>query len=265
MNTSISEKKELSRKRGLSGSTLKIMAVISMLIDHIAAVLILMGIYYKFIPYAENTAIAHSSNLNTIYLLMRAIGRISFPIFCFLLVEGYIHTSNKKKYALRLFIFALISEIPFNLAFGNKMFIPASRLNNVFFTLFLGICVMYIIEFIKSKEINKVVTAIGIIATIVVFGVIAKFIKCDFNYYGILCISLFYIFRENRILQILSGIIVFLYQAPGSFGIVYLSLLAIYFYNGERGLNTKYFFYVFYPAHLLILYFIRLYLATMGV
>ncbi|MEW9096059.1 MAG: TraX family protein [Clostridiaceae bacterium] len=264
MNTSITEKRELSRKRGLSGSTLKIMAVISMLIDHIAAVLILVGIYYKFIPYAENTAMYYSSNLKTIYRLMRAVGRISFPIFCFLLVEGYIHTSNKKKYALRLFIFALISEIPFNLAFGNKIFIPASRLNNVFFTLFLGVCVMYIIEFINNKKINKVATAIAIIATIVVFGVIAKFIRCDFNYYGILCIALFYIFRENRLLQILSGIIVFSYLAIGSFGIIYLSLLAIYFYNGQRGLKIKYFFYIFYPSHLLILYFIRVYLATMG-
>nr|WP_281417214.1 TraX family protein [Clostridium mobile] len=253
---------------------MKIIAVISMLVDHIAAVLILVGIYYKFIPYAENTAMYYSSNLKTIYQLMRAVGRISFPIFCFLLVEGYVHTSNKKKYALRLFIFALISEIPFNLAFGNKIFIPASRLNNVFFTLLLGVCVMYIIEFINSKEINikfinnkkinKVIAAIAIIATIVVFGAIAKFIKCDFNYYGILCISLFYIFRENRLLQILSGIIVFSYLAMGSFGIVYLSLLAIYFYNGQRGLKIKYFFYVFYPAHLLILYFIRVYLATIG-
>ena len=265
VNMSTTEKTELSRKRGLSGSTLKIMAVISMVIDHIAAVLILMGIYYKFIPNAENTAMYSSPNLKTIYTLMRAIGRISFPIFCFLLVEGYVHTSNKKKYALRLFIFALISEIPFNLAFGNKIFIPASRLNNVFFTLFLGICVMYSIEFIKSKKINKVGTAIAIIATIVVFGVIAKFIKCDFNYHGILCIALFYIFRENRILQILSGIVVFLYEVPASFGIVYLSLLPIYFYNGKRGLKSKYFFYIFYPAHLLILYFIRVYLASIGI
>lgn len=141
MNMSVTEKRELSSKRGVSGSTLKIMAVISMLIDHIGGVLILMGIYYKLIPHPENIGIGCIPNLNTIYLIMRAIGRIAFPIFCFLLVEGYVHTSNKKKYALRLFIFALISEIPFNLAFGNKVFIPASRLNNVFFTLFLGICV----------------------------------------------------------------------------------------------------------------------------
>jgi hypothetical protein len=124
---------------------------------------------------------------------------------------------------------------------------------------------MYLIEFIKSKKINKVGTAIAIIATIVVFGVIAKFIKCDFNYHGILCIALFYIFRENRILQILSGIVVFLYEVLASFGIVYLSLLPIYFYNGKRGLKSKYFFYIFYPAHLLILYFIRVYLASIGI
>lgn len=257
MDTSIIEKTEISSKRGLSGSTLKIMAIILMFIDHLAAMLILMGIYSKKIPYAGDM-----NTLNGIYLMMRAVGRICFPIFCFLLVEGYVHTSNKKKYAFRLFIFALVSEIPFNLAFGNKMFIPVSRLNNVFFTLFLGVCVMYIIEVINSKKMNKVVNIFCIIATIVLFGIMAKFIKCDFTYYGILCIALFYIFREKRLLQILSGAIVFLYEVPSSLGIVYLSLLAIYFYNGERGLKIKYFFYLFYPAHLLILYFVRLYLTT---
>ncbi|WP_125151925.1 TraX family protein [Clostridium rectalis] len=265
MNASISENKELSTKRGFTGSTLKITALISMLIDHIAATLILMGVYYKFIPVAANSAMANNANLNMIYMLMRAIGRISFPIFCFLLVQGYIHTSNKKKYALRLFIFALISEVPFNLAYGNKAFLPASRLNNVFFTLFLGICVMYLIELINSRKLNKAISIFSIIVVIVAFGAIAKFIKCDFTYYGILCISLFYIFRENRKLQILSGIIVFLYEVPASLGIVYISFILIYFYNGERGLKIKYFFYIFYPAHLLILYFIRTYLATIGV
>lgn len=265
MNTSITERTELSEKKGIAGSTLKIIAVISMMIDHIAAVLILMGIYYKLIPYARTAVINYGVNLNVIYLIMRAVGRISFPIICFLLVEGYIHTSNKKKYALRLFTFALISEIPFNLAFANKIFLPASRLNNVFFTLFLGICTMYIIELIENKKINKVVTVLAIIATIVVFGAIAKLIKCDFKYYGILCIALFYIFREKRILQILSGVIVFLYEVPASFGIVYLSLITIYFYNGERGLRTKCFFYIFYPLHLLILYFVRVYLASRGI
>ncbi|WP_027624848.1 TraX family protein [Clostridium lundense] len=262
---SVTEKRELAGKRGMSGSTLKIMAVISMLIDHIGGVLILMGIYYKLIPYHGNMNMDYSSKLYIVFMMMRAIGRIAFPIFCFLLVEGYVHTSNKKKYALRIFIFALISEIPFNLAFGNKVFIPVSRLNNVFFTLFLGICVMYLIEFIQNKKMNKVATVLAIVGTIVVFGAIAKFIKCDFKYFGILCIALFYIFREKRILQILSGVIVFLYEVPASFGIVYLSLIPIYFYNGKRGLDIKYFFYIFYPAHLLILYFIRVYLATKGI
>src|SRR3712207_2561951 len=138
MESSLNEKTQVVKKRGFSGSTLKIIAVICMLIDHIAAILILMGIFYKVIP-CKNI----NPNISGIYFFMRAIGRVCFPIFCFLLVEGYVHTSDKKKYALRMFIFALISEIPFNLAFANKAILPASRLNNVFFTLFLGIVLMY--------------------------------------------------------------------------------------------------------------------------
>ena len=113
---------------GLSGSTLKLIAIVTMFIDHLGVV-------------AFETQI---SNYMVPYYIMRLIGRLAFPIFCFLLVEGFFHTRDVKKYALRLLVFAFISEIPFDLAFNRQMFYW--RHQNVFFTLFIGLLVIALLE-----------------------------------------------------------------------------------------------------------------------
>ena len=104
------------KQQGISGYWLKLIAVISMLIDHTSAVIL------EQIPGLEAPA-----------FFMRIIGRAAFPIYCFLLVEGFYHTRSRAKYAGRLFLFALISEVPFDLAFSRRMWDFSS--NNVFFTL----------------------------------------------------------------------------------------------------------------------------------
>ena len=133
---------ETKEKRGFFGSDLKIIAIVAMFIDHLAAAF-LQNVYLHMLPsdiYASTEAstawfAAHPgvAAFEILILLLRGIGRFGFPIFAFLLVEGFIHTSNVKKYALRLGIFALISEIPFNLAFANVFFYE--KYQNVFFTL----------------------------------------------------------------------------------------------------------------------------------
>lgn len=131
--------------RGLSGSTLKIIAIITMLLDHIGASLVqpilastasAAGVTDWSMP---SLAAAYPGAAIPYYAL-RYIGRISFPIFCFLLVEGFLHTKNLHKYCLRLAIFALVSEIPFDLAFHQTPFYQASQ--NVFFTLLIGLLVI---------------------------------------------------------------------------------------------------------------------------
>ena len=114
-------------QKGLSGSTLKLIAIITMLIDHIGAAVIARLLI----------AGQGSEMLYKIYYAMRAVGRVAFPIFCFLLVEGFFYTGSRKKYALRLFGFALLSEIPFDLAFSGK--ILEFGYQNVFFTLLIGL------------------------------------------------------------------------------------------------------------------------------
>ena len=125
---------ELSGKEhGLSGSTLKYIAIITMLIDHFGAAFFI--VFTSF--YAGTASFAQADIL---YQVMRGIGRTAFPIFCFVLVEGLYHTHDVKRYLLRLFVFALVSEVPFDLAFSDQILEFGAQ--NVFFTLLIGMLML---------------------------------------------------------------------------------------------------------------------------
>ena len=150
--------------KGITGSTLKIIAIITMFIDHVGAALFEQYQYAVLEPMgAEYCKAAISSKIpwlwadwmgdpvavQNIDMILRAIGRIAFPIFCFLLVEGFLHTRNVKKYLTRLFIFALVSDVPFDLAFFAEI---GLNHQNVFFTLFLGVMALACIDYLKHKD-----------------------------------------------------------------------------------------------------------------
>lgn len=133
----------------MSGSTLKIIALVSMLIDHMAAVLLpypMMehGVYYLGFSLEYAATVLGEGPAGWLYILYqimrRLLGRLAFPIYCFLLVEGFERTHSRAKYALRLFLFTIISEVPFDLAFNGRIFY--THYQNVFFTLFLGVLMM---------------------------------------------------------------------------------------------------------------------------
>ena len=125
--------------KGISGSTLKIIALVSMLIDHIAASLLTIQLQLHY-----------TEPLYQAFIVMRYfIGRLAFPIYCFLLVEGFERTKNRRKYAERLFLFALISEVPFDLAF-NRCVLSLGH-QNVFFTLFAGLLAIWGIEEMEKQ------------------------------------------------------------------------------------------------------------------
>ena len=126
--------------RGLSGSTLKLLAIITMFIDHVGA-----AVLARMIIMGNNTELLYK-----VYLTMRTIGRIAFPIFCFLLIEGFEHTRDRKKYALRLLAFAAISEIPFDLAFNSKVL--EFGYQNVFFTLFIGLVTIMAMHEVEKQQ-----------------------------------------------------------------------------------------------------------------
>lgn len=178
--------------------------------------------------------------------IFRLIGRISFPIFCFLIVEGFYHTRNELSYFMRLFVFALISEIPFDLAFHNTIFYW--QYQNVFFTLALGLLSIFCLEEMNLKKYYF----IFLIAT---WGA-ALFCHCDYGLGGVLLISLFYLTKNTPWLRfILTALILYLFFGIYElFGLI--ALIPIAFYNGKRGPSAQMIFYYIYPLHLFILWMI---------
>ena len=245
-----------SKKPGLTGSHLKWIAIITMLIDHIGYALLEVGL----LPQISSAVLAGNSfdflpaDYHFWYnfdLVLRFIGRLAFPIFCFLLVEGFLHTTSIKKYALRLGLFALISEVPFDLAVYNSFFDLSSQ--NVFFTLFIGLIVLWCMQYFEETLPVHMVPLRYLAA--ITGMLIAHFLQTDYSAFGVLLIVLLYELRTNRKWQCIAGAILMLFKSyTGP-----LAFLFIFFYNGERGRQLpKYFFYAFYPVHLLMLYFVRM-------
>ncbi len=223
MNPSVN----ISRYQRLDGTVLKLIACLSMFIDHLGAVCFsgMMG--------------------------FRIIGRLAFPIYCFLLVEGAVHTRNMKKYILRMGIFALISEVPFDLAFYHRLVYTGHQ--NVFFTLGLGLLAIWFLEHpIEQLDIPDVLYKLLVI---IAAGLIAEFFNTDYGFTGIAVICIFYYLRGQP--QLKYPIAVILLAAMGGVEVyAVLALIPILLYNGQRGRQTKatqYGFYIFYPAHLLLI------------
>ncbi len=206
--------------------TLKMIAIITMVIDHVGL------IFFPTVP------------------VFRAIGRIAFPIFCFLIVEGFYHTRSHLNYLIRLSIFAVLSEIPFDLAFQNTLFDWSHQ--NVFFTLALGLLAIFCLE---EMNTNKKF-AIPLLLT----WAAAILIRCDYGLGGVLLICIFYITRETPgVRLILCALVLYIFfNAFELYGLI--AMLPITLYNGKRGPSTKMIFYWFYPLHLLVLYGLATYL-----
>ncbi len=166
------------KTKGISGSTVKIIAIVTMLIDHIGAVIVerYMGVTgmtaaFETIDNPIEWGEIFGAKVYIVYfgyLLLRIIGRMGFPLFIFLLVEGFKYTHSKLQYAIRLAIFALISEIPFNLAITNEIFAPGYQ--SVFVTLLLGFLFMWWDEYIHTKNIKKNLGIAGILISSVGFS-----------------------------------------------------------------------------------------------
>ncbi len=205
---------------------------------------------------------------------LTAAGRIAFPIFAFQIAEGFYYTKNRKKYFFRMLIFAAISEIPFNLIAGGGMIYPIHQ--NVMFTFCISILIMMLLE--KAKAKNMTVFIIAAIITVPLSFLIGFITFVDYFGYGIWTVLIFYLFRGVKFGQIaeLAGIVYINWFMIG--GLVYyvplfghqieipeqgfaiLALIPIWLYNGKKGYSGKaaqYFFYIFYPAHMLILYILE--------
>lgn len=256
-----SRKYPMQKKLEISGSTLKIIAVISMLLDHTAAVLLGHILVNNGIYSVSDTSfgfireLVQTDSVGWIYLayqvMRRIIGRIAFPIYCFLLIEGFEKTRSRLKYAGRLFLFALVSEIPFNLAFRGSVF--NSSYQNVFFTLFIGLLMIWAMEETGKHCKTLLLKLAGWALVLLAASILAENIFCDYGAHGTIAIALLYLFRKNKAEQIIAGCVAFLWEVTAPLAFIFIA-----FYNGKRGIKSKYFFYVFYPVHLLVLYLFTL-------
>ena len=208
---------------------------------------------------------------------LTCVGRVAYPIFAFMIVEGYFHTHNLKKYVTRLLLWAVISEIPFNLVMGSRLFYPFHQ--NVLFTFLIGILCIYINEYAKAKGGMVLRILAGVVSVVVAF-VLGLVGFVDYNYAGVLTVLVFYFFRDRRWwcflgqalllwyinVEMLSGYAYEVQLLGETYyivrqGFALLALIPIWLYRGKQGPHNKalqYFYYAFYPAHLLVLALVRM-------
>lgn len=213
----------------MSGFQLKLLAMLTMLIDHTGMVL-----------FPELT-------------WMRVVGRLAFPLYCFLLAEGAVHTRNIKRYLGRLLVFAVLSEIPYDLACSKVWFDPWGQ--NVFFTLFFGLAACAALQRLQEKPVPALLLAGALLLA-------AEPLFFDYGGFGVALVMVFYLCRANRA----GGALAFIALNTG-FSLLngmQLQLAApaaavpVLLYNGKKGRAVnKWIFYGFYPAHLLLLFFLR--------
>ncbi len=335
----VPEPDRMKSGKGITGSTLKIIAIVTMFIDHVGAALF-EHYQYKFlanfgadyckaaisakIPWLWADWMGNEAVVQSIDMILRAIGRIAFPIFCFLLVEGFLHTRNVKKYLIRLLIFAFVSDVPFDLAFFGEI---GLNHQNVFFTLFFGVfalaCMDHVrhMDDISSNGLFKFIGKIGVVIAAIlgalaavtsmidiigvilnmIFGineliptaiigaiggiaayipvtfkwdeekkiklstsllitlfffVVAELLNTDYGGWGVLAVIAIYAFRSAKSNGFVWGVTALTTMNLFE-GVAFLDLLVVRLYNGKRGRQMKYFFYAFYPVHLLLLFLFR--------
>lgn len=235
---------------GLTSNMLRTIAVALMLSDHIWATAMSFGNWMTY------------------------IGRMAFPIFAFQIAEGFVHTSDFKKYALRLLGFAVITEIPFNLFYSSRWFNPYHQ--NVLFTLLLGLLAISVIDKVRKNITVKTVALSLLWLLLICIASVIGFV--DYGFLGMITVVMFYILRDfpfawlaRLAAMVLINIVFFegqvfpieifgkIFEIPTQ-GFAVFSLIPIWLYGGRKGRSNKimqYGFYAFYPVHMLVLYLIK--------
>lgn len=235
---------------GLTSNMLKTIAVVLMLSDHIWATAMSFGNWMTY------------------------IGRMAFPIFAFQIAEGFIRTSDFKKYALRLLGFAVITEIPFNLFYSSRWFNPYHQ--NVLFTLLLGLLAISVIDKVRKNITVKTVALSLLWLLLICVASVIGFV--DYGFLGMITVVMFYLLRDfpfawlaQLVAMVLINIVFFegqvfpievfgkIFEIPSQ-GFAVFALIPIWLYGGRKGRSNKmmqYGFYAFYPVHMLVLYLIK--------
>ena len=228
---------------GINANQLRVLAMFLMLLDHLWATLV-PGNFW-----------------------MTCLGRLAFPIFAFQISEGFFHSADRRRYAKRLFLFALLSEVPFDLIYGGTMLYPFHQ--NVMFTLLLGLLACCVIDRARRERTARAVLRGALsVAGLFLLSLVGM---VDYGWKGVVTVVAFYLLRDfpfawlaQIAALVLLNIVLFKGQTIPLLGwdfptqgFAVLALLPIWLYNGRRGgggktLQTA--FYAFYPVHMLVLY-----------
>lgn len=248
---------------GFTSVQLKYTAMFFMLLDHIGAVVLAPMLIFN-----ENS-------FSPLYTFLRSVGRIAFPIFCFQLAEGFFYTKNRKLYFTRLLMFAIISEMPFNIAFGGRLFYPFYQ--NIFFTLSIGFLCIWALDACKSHVKNCILQILVSAAIIFAGMALAGFLHTDYKHGGVLAVTAAYLFRnslnkgktwKNRCIQACAICAALILYSPSFETAAVFAVPLIALYNGKliseqknrenHASIHKWLPYLFYPLHLLLLSAIRI-------
>ena len=253
----------------MSGSRMKWIAIVTMLIDHIGASL--LEYYLRITDWSVMPAGVYDT-VDFIDMILRCIGRLAFPIFIFLLIEGFYHTRSRTRYLLRLAAFCVISDIPFDLAvFVSNAKVRSGQFytfahQNVFFTLTIGFLGMMFLEKMHSRIRSKIIAVIGLIAVYIAFGAAAELLNTDYGAAGVTAILAAWTLKKYSLVkgkdmavpQMLVIVAILTIMSSTSEICAIADTAFARRYNGSRGKTiSKWFFYIFYPAHLFILFLIR--------
>lgn len=270
--------KKIRKVQIFSGTTLKIVATIAMSIEHFSKIVLAYITGAVWFPMQLNGLLAHDKYIQIdefIRFTLYKVGDIAYPLLFLLISEGYRYTKDRKKYITRMLIFALISEIPFDVGFFSILSTREGtfpfywKYQNVLFTYFFSLVCLYGIDKIKEhlsenrngkRPLFIFFAALCLVATIS----ITELLHCDYGATGVLLIIFFYLFRDRRFFQ--ASALLFVHMiASGSQPNIFVVIAAVMIclYSGKKGKDiNKYFFYLFYPIHIMILYLVTLVLGV---
>lgn len=248
-----------SRKK-LSGSTIKIIAFATLAVGVAATAILDRILLNNGLAEVSNDSAAYETFMasnGTLFItdyILQLIGMLAFPLFCFLLVEGFLHTSSLKIYAAGLSIVALVSEVPFDLVYSGTFFNPYRQ--NPVFCLLLGLGTLAVLEkaevSLKQSAPWKQTTLKFLIA--VAACALAVAFRIDYGIFGPLIIIILYMLRERNVFGMALACFLLATTSQTLGFLCFLDILPVLFYNGERGFGRKYVFYAVYPLILLIVY-----------
>ena len=215
----------------LDGTALKLIAVVSMALDHLGD---------NFFPGQT---------------WMRVIGRMAMPIFAFCVAEGFIHTHDRGRYLRRIGLFALISEIPFDLVTAGKPLEFSHQ--NIMATFFWAILGLLCYEKLREKKTKSSRILGALVPAAFIPG--ALLLRLDYDILAVGLIFIYYLLRQKAPLwnNLAAAAYHVLLRNVGIYWFGLLGFIPILLYNGKRGRGMKWFFYVFYPGHLLVIWAVR--------